>query len=725
MFANVIVDISNDAVDRVFDYVALPDTVVGMRVKVPFGARALLGYVIGLSEDTTFDKSKIKPIISNLENVPKLKPEIVSLIKFMAEKFFLRLSDCIKLAIPSCVRLDTQKEQNTYSISLILDLDTAINIIGKRAKSQLSAVAYLNEQGVVDFSTMVEMFGRTSINALIQKGIISKNANRRLRSPEFESSQVEKNTLTTAQQTAVETIKNKNQTFLIQGVTGSGKTEVYMSVIDDVLLQGKTAIMLVPEISLTPQMMQRFNSRFPGKVAVLHSGLTEGERFDEWNRIFNGEARVVLGARSAVFAPLENVGVIIIDEEHDASYISENNPRYITHEVAEWRARYNKCPLVLGSATPSLDSYLKAKEGKYNLISLPERINGLEMPKIEIIDMLNEVLDGNTTPYSRKLLNKLEECVKNNKQAILFINRRGFASFVMCKECGYRAKCDDCEVSLVYHKEDNELKCHFCGRRYRALTNCPNCNSTSIKYGALGTERVCKDLQELFPNVPIFRYDNDTTRGKNGHKNILSQFANACPSILVGTQMIAKGHDYPNVSFVGILDADVSLYNSDYKANERTFQLVTQVAGRAGRKTNDGYVVLQTYAPKHYVYKFATRYDYNGFFEKELNLRKTTQFPPYSIILRILVSSQSNERAIEVTKKIYDKTQELKEKYGNKILFLQAMPSPVKRIKKNFRYQILTRYIPDSEITCDFYKISDIIEKDVSIFVEQNSNNLR
>lgn len=725
MFANVIVDISNDAVDKVFDYETLPDTVVGMRVKVPFGARSLLGYVIGLNEDTTFDKSKIKPIISNLEDVPKLKSEIVSLVKFMAEKFFLRLSDCIKLAIPSCVRLDTQREQNTYTLSLILDLDTAINIIGKRAKSQLSAVAYLNEQGEADFSAMVEMFGRPSVNALIQKGIILKTASRRLRSPEYENIQIVKNILTPAQEKAVETIKNTNKTFLIQGVTGSGKTEVYMSVIDNALAQGKTAIMLVPEISLTPQMMQRFNSRFPDKVAVLHSGLTEGERFDEWNRIFNGEATVVLGARSAIFAPIENVGAIIIDEEHDSSYISENNPRYVTHEVAQWRARYNKCPLILGSATPSLDSFLKAKEGEYSLISLPERINGLEMPKIEIIDMLNEVLDGNVTPYSRKLLNKLEECVNNKKQAILFINRRGFASFVMCKECGYRAKCDDCEVSLVYHKEDNELKCHFCGKRYRALTNCPNCNSTSIKYGALGTEHVCKDLQELFPNVPIYRYDNDTTRGKNGHKNILAQFSNTSPSILVGTQMIAKGHDYPNVSFVGILDADVSLYNSDYKANERTFQLVTQVAGRAGRKTNDGYVVLQTYAPKHYVYRFASSYNYNGFFEKELNLRKTTQFPPYSMILRILISSQSSEKAVSVTKKLFDKAQELKEKYGNKILFLQAMPSPVKRIKKNFRYQILSRYVPDDKITCDFYNISDIIEKDVSIFVELNPNNLR
>lgn len=725
MFAKVIVDISNDAVDRVFDYLALPDTQIGMRVKVPFGARTVLGYVLDLSESSNLDPSKIKPIIANLEEVPKLKKEILSLVNFMAEKFFLRLSDCIKLVLPSCVRLGTQREQSIYFTTLLLDLDNAINIIGKRAKGQLSAVAYLAEQGEVAYSKMVEMFGRSSINALIQKGIVLKTATRKMRTPEFGSSKCEKHTLTKAQSEAVERIKGKNQTFLIYGVTGSGKTEIYMSVIEDALSKGKTAIMLLPEISLTPQMMQRFNSRFPNKVAVLHSGLTEGERFDEWNRIFSGEARVVLGARSAVFAPVENVGAIIIDEEHDGSYVSENNPRYITHDVAQFRAKYNNCPLVLGSATPSLESYQKALNGEYQLITLPNRINGLEMPQIEIVDMTSELLDGNITPYSRKLLNGLEECIKNKKQAILFINRRGYASFVMCRECGYRAKCDDCEVSLVYHKEDNELKCHFCGKRYRALTNCPNCNSTNIKYGALGTEKVCNDLKKLFPNVPIFRYDNDTTRGKNGHKNILSQFSATSPSILVGTQMIAKGHDYPLVSFVGILDADISLYNSDYKSNERTFQLVTQVAGRAGRKTNDGHVILQTYTPKHYVYKFASNYNYSGFFDKEINLRKTTQFPPFSIILRILISSEINDRAVEVTKKIFDEAQKLKEKYPNQIIFLQAMPSPVKRIKKSYRYQILTRYIPDDKITCDFYKISDIIEKDVSIFVETNPNNLR
>lgn len=724
MYALVSVDISNDAVDRMFDYVALPDTKVGMRVKVPFAGRTVLGYVISLSKTTSFDASKVKSIIKNLESVPRLKPEILELSMYLSRHFFLRLSDAIKLVLPSCVRLDKENEQFNFKLNLILDIDTAINIIGKRAKNQISAVAFLNEQGECDYTQMVNMFGRGSINALIEKGIVGKTSVRKMRSPESSNVSLTKNVLTPMQTRAVDMMKNVDKTFLLKGVTGSGKTEVYMSVIEDALNQGKTAIMLVPEISLTPQMMNRFNSRFPGLAAVLHSGLSEGERYDEWDRIFTGQARVVLGARSAIFAPVENIGAIIIDEEHDSSYVSETNPRFITHDVAEFRARYNHCPLILGSATPSIESYKKALDGEYSLVELPERINGLPLPKIEVVDMVGEVLDGNTTPYSRKLLSHLEKCIEDKKQAILFINRRGFASFMMCRECGYRAKCDDCEISLVYHKEDNELKCHFCGKRYRALTNCPNCHSTNIKYGALGTERVCDDLAKMF-NVPIFRMDNDTTRGKNAHKNLLEKFASTTPSILVGTQMIAKGHDYPNVAFVGILDADVSLYNSDYKSNERTFQLVTQVAGRAGRKNGDGSVVLQTYAPKHYVYRFASNYNYQDFYSKEINVRQTTMFPPFSIILRILVSSASDTRAKEVTKKIYDKALDLKKKYGNKIVFLQAMPSPIKRIQTKYRYQILVRFTPSDEITCDFYSISDIIEKDVSIFVETNPNNLR
>lgn len=725
MYAKVIVDISNDAVDRVFDYVALDDTKVGMRVRVPFAGRTVLGYVIGLSEHTDFDKNKIKPIIKNLESVPKLKPEILQLCLFLAKHFFLRLSDCIKLALPSCVRLDIQHEMLEYNLTPLIDIDTAINMIGKRAKNQLALVATLNEQGSLSYQKAIELFGRTSVNTLVEKGIILKIANRKNRFHYSNTTTVQKNILTQSQFEAVDAIQNNNKTFLLQGVTGSGKTEVYMTIIENCIKENKTAIMLVPEISLTPQMMDRFNSRFPNEVAVLHSGLSEGERFDEWERIFSGNAHVVLGARSAIFAPLENLGVIIIDEEHDSSYVSESNPRFVTHDVAEFRARYNSCPLVLGSATPSIESFHKAKLGQYQLVKLPERINGLEMPKIEIIDMLAEVMDGNTSPFSKKLLAKLDDCINRGKQAILFINRRGYASFVMCRECGYRAKCDDCEVSLVYHKEDNELKCHFCGKRYRMLTNCPNCNSPDIKYGALGTERVVNELKTIYKDIPIYRMDNDTTRKKDGHKKILSEFSNHTPSILVGTQMIAKGHDYPNVSFVGILDADVSLYNSDYKSNERTFQLVTQVAGRAGRKTNDGYVVLQTYAPKHYVYRYAVNYDYDGFYDKEINLRQTTGFPPFSKILRILITSISDNRAREVTKKIFDKANELKLKYGKSIIFLQAMPSPVKRIQTKYRYQILTRFVPDDKITADFYNIVDLVEKDVTIFVEVNPNNLR
>lgn len=725
MFAQVVVDIPNDAVDRVFDYIALENTQVGMRVKVPFAGRLVLGYVIKLTENSQVDPSKLKTIAKNLESTPKLLPEILDLCQFISRHFFLRLSDCIRLALPSCVRLDTQHEQLEFNLTLLQDFETAINIVGKRAKNQIALVAFLNENAEIGFAKAVELFGRQSVNALVEKGIILKTASRKMRAPAVEQSNEQKNILTEAQAKAVQAMAGQNKTFLLKGVTGSGKTEVYMTIIEQAVKQNKTAIMLVPEISLTPQMMQRFNNRFPNDVAVLHSRLTDGERFDEWEKIFSGKAHVVLGARSAIFAPVKNLGVVVIDEEHDSSYVSENNPRYDAHTVAEFRARANNCPLILGSATPSLESYNKALNGSYQLVELKQRINGSIMPDIEIVDMTSEVMDGNMSPFSKSLVAKLDACIKAKKQAILFINRRGFASFVMCRECGYRAKCDDCEVSLVYHKEDNQLKCHFCGKRYKMLTNCPNCNSKNIKYGAIGTEKICEELTNMFKDVPVFRMDNDTTRGKDGHKKILSQFSQTAPSILVGTQMIAKGHDYPLVSLVGILDADISLYNSDYKSNERTFQLVTQVAGRAGRKNADGHVVLQTYTPRHYVYRFAQNYDYEGFFTKEINVRQTTMFPPFSTILRVLVSSVSDERAKQVTKTIYDECLKLKEKYGKSVMFLQAMPAPVKKIQTKYRYQILTRFVPSDTITADFYKVSDRIEKDVSIFVETNPNNLR
>ena len=725
MIAEVVVDISNDNVDRVYDYIALADTKVGARVKVPFANRTVLGYVLKLKQKSSVDEKKLKTIKQNLDLSPLIKTELLEMTEWLASRFFLRKADVFKLLLPSIIRNDLVKDKTEDYVSLLVDVDTALQQIGSRAKSQISAVGFLSNNGEVKRSILTEMFGSQIVKTLIDKGIVSLRSERVFRKINTGEKNEKRVKLNLEQQSAVETITNKNATFLLKGVTGSGKTEVYMNVIERALSENKTAIMLVPEISLTPQMVNRFSTRFPDIVAVLHSGLSDGEKYDEWKRIFDGEAKVIVGARSAIFAPIENLGVIIIDEEHDGSYLSETNPRYNTEDVAIFRARYNKCPLILGSATPKIESYQKALEGEYKLVELNKRVNDLEMPTIQIVDMLTEIMDGNTTPYSRLMLSKIRDAVDNKKQAILFINRRGYASFMMCRECGYIAKCDDCAVSLVYHKDDSELKCHFCGKRYRALTNCPECKSKNIKYGALGTEKVCNDLKELFPNVPIFRMDNDTTRRKDSYQKILSEFSSSSPSILVGTQMIAKGHDYPNVAFVGILDADVSLYTSDYRSTERTFQLVTQVAGRTGRKNNDGFVVLQTYAPKHYVYRFASIYDYTGFFEKEINLRQTTQFPPYTTIIRILISGEDEKKVLATTKQIYETTLQIKDKYGKMVAFLQAMASPVKRIQKKYRYQILARVQNHDNIIAEFYRASDIIAKDVSIFVEQNPNNLR
>ena len=725
MIAEVVVDISNDSVDRVYDYIALEDTKLGSRVKVPFANRLVLGYVLRLKDTSDVDESKLKTIKQNLDELPLIKQEMLDMTEWLASRFFLRKADVFKLLLPSIIRHDLVKEKTIQIIHLNCDIEEAINKVGNRAKNQLACVAFLNEQGECNKLKLNEMFGATAVKSLIDKSIVTVFEERVMRSKSFEVIKDNRVKLNDGQRRAVERILTENGVFLLKGVTGSGKTEVYMNVIESVLAEGKTAIMLVPEISLTPQMLNRFSSRFPGIVAVLHSGLSDGEKYDEWKRIFDGEAKVVLGARSAIFAPVENLGAVIIDEEHDSSYVSDSNPRYVTEDVAIFRSNYNKCSLILGSATPKIETYKKALDNEFKLIELNERVNNLSMPQIQIVDMLGEIMDGNTTPYSKALLSRLEKCVENKKQAILFINRRGYASFMMCRECGYLAKCDDCAVSLVYHKEDSELKCHFCGKRYRVLTNCPNCNSKNIKYGALGTEKVCNDLKEMFPNIPIFRMDNDTTRKKDGHKQILSEFANSTPSILVGTQMIAKGHDYPNVAFVGILDADVSLYTSDYRSTERTFQLVTQVAGRTGRKNNDGYVVLQTYAPKHYVYRFASMYDYVSFYEKEVNLRATTKFPPFTTIIRILVSGEDEKKVLDATKKIYDTTLQIKEKYGNMVTFLQAMSSPVKRIQKKYRYQILARVQNYDNVIAEFYKASSNIYKDVSVFVERNPNNLR
>ena len=721
-FANVIIDQDAKALDREFVY-TIPDDLevnLGERVVVPFGARVLEGFVVDIIDKTDFDVSKIKSIIRTVDGFAVIKKEMLSLMHYMADNLHLKLASILRLFLPSEMRTGKVKELKVRYVKLKnKDVTTP-----KNAKKQAEIIEYLKENDITKFSDVSSEFGYAPLSALVKKGDVIVYFEEKKRAVEYDKIASTKRELTPLQQRAVDTIK-ENKTYLLHGVTGSGKTEVYMNLIERALNQNKTALMLVPEISLTPQVLANFKARFGEEVALIHSGLSAGERFDEWRRIFFGEARVVVGARSAIFSPIENLGIIIIDEEHEQSYISESNPRYDTHEIAEFRRKYNDCILVLGSATPSIDSYLKALEGEYELVEMPVRVNGMEMPKIVIVDMLNELRHGNNEIFSIPLMAELGNVVEKKKQAMIFINRRGFSSFQRCRECGYVAKCKDCDVSLVYHRYENKLKCHYCGKRYRALDICPSCGSHNIKQGAIGTERVVEELKRYFPDVPIFRMDNDTTSTKGAHRSILSQFREAKPGILVGTQMIAKGHDFEDVILVGIIDADQSLYQADYRSIERTFQLITQVSGRAGRSKEQGKVILQTYSPRHYVYRYAQNYDFKGFFKKEANLRKVTNFPPYTKVLRILFSHEDENIVAKEIKVCYNKVQEVKEKYKDDFIYLDVMKSPLNRIKTKYRYQILTRFKlgKAKEIEDEIYKCVDEKAKS-SIFFEINPQNL-
>ena len=723
MFAKIIIDQDAKALDRVFEYI-VPDDMqidIGDRVYVPFGSRVLQGFVIELAKTCEYDESKLKKIISKLDEFSVIKSQMISLMHFMVKKNHLKYSSILRLFLPSEMREGKVKEifKTFYSLR-----EGFQDLVSTRAKKQLEIVEYLKEHNKESAAVLSEKFGYSALKALAEKGALEKEQEQIFRSPQFVRMTDKRVNLNEYQQRAVESIKD-DKTYLLHGVTGSGKTEVYMNLIERELSNGKNAIMLVPEISLTPQIMSNFKNRFGDLVALLHSGLSAGERFDEWKRLFSGQARIAIGARSAIFAPLENLGIIIVDEEHEQSYISESNPRYDTHDVAMYRAKANGCPLVLGSATPSIDSYKKAKDGEYELIELPVRANGKEMPAIEIIDMMSELRAGNSGMFSNKLLAELVNVVNNKKQAMIFINRRGYSSFMRCRECGYIAKCTDCDVSLVYHKEDNRLKCHYCGKQYRVLSKCPKCGSDHIKQGAVGTEQVANKLQEMFPDVKILRMDNDTTSTKNSHQKILTEFKNSKPAILVGTQMIAKGHDFEDVVLVGIVDGDQTLYHTDYRSTERTFQLITQVAGRAGRSAAEGRVILQTYSPKHYVYKFASNYDYKGFYRKEINIRQTAQFPPFTRIIRILFSDSNENSVRELLKVCYTEIEKLKEKYGREIIYLDAMKSPIQRVQGKYRYQIMMRLNLDhaDEIENEAFEIVDKATKQ-SVFFEINPQNL-
>lgn len=582
------------------------------------------------------------------------------------------------------------------------ELENITKSIGKSAFKQIELVEYISSLDIIKLKDLMIATNSSlqTIKSLEKKGYIlieEREINRLEVDKDIEH--YEKIKLSENQKICVDTIYEdyvggKNKTYLLHGVTGSGKTEVYLQLIEKILLLEKQAIVLVPEISLTPQTVERFAGRFGESVAILHSGLSLGERYDEWRKIKTGKAQIAVGARSAVFAPFSDLGLIIIDEEHETSYKSSRNPKYNTIEVAKKRCEIEGALLVLGSATPSIETYYKAKKGEIELLILPDRANKKELPQIEIVDMKEELDLGNKTIFSKKLYDGIVKNLKNKEQTILFLNRRGFSTFVSCRKCGFVLKCDSCDISLTYHNSSDNLRCHYCGLSKRLPSTCPECKSNYLKHFGIGTQKVEELVRNEFPNARVARMDLDTTSKKGSHEKILTKFKKGETDILIGTQMISKGLDFPNVTLVGIIAADTSLNLPDFKSAERTFQLLTQVGGRTGRGKLDGHVVLQTYEPEHYSIKMAQTHDYISFYEEEIGLRKAFDYPPFTNIINLVFSSMQERKVMEISNKVFNKlSNDIKKKlpYYKLSNILGPNPSLVYKVKDRYRFQILLK----------------------------------
>ncbi len=717
MFAQVIVDIAHSDVDRLFSY-AVPEGMrlaPGQHVLVPFGRgnKPLEGFVLALSETAPETAAHIKPVSRALEPYPIFTEQQLSLARWMQQSYHCVLVDALRLMIPSQLRGGRIQEKTLRTVRVAdgLDMETARASLLKKdgapkAPRQLEVFELLAKAAMPMSVQDITAFlpgAEGAISALLKKGLLAENECVTFRRPagarKPESPAVE---LTAAQQAAIETIcagmQTGQGTFLLHGVTGSGKTEIYMHCISRCIAEGRQAILLVPEISLTPQTMGLFRARFGENVAVLHSRLSAGERFDEWRRIRLGMVQVAVGARSAVFAPFENLGLIVVDEEHEQSYQSELSPRYHALEVARKRCTMAKAPLILGSATPGIQSYYRAKTGLYTLIELPERVQQRPMPEINIVDMREEFLRGNNGIFSGALHKALGSCLRAGKQAILFMNRRGYSTFVSCRGCGHVFQCTDCDISMTYHRTEERVKCHYCGHTEPVPTVCPNCGRPFVKYFGIGTQQVEEQLLQQFPGVKALRMDMDSTRTKDAHEHMLSAFARGEAQVLIGTQMVAKGLDFPDVTLVGVIAADSTLYLPDYRSAERTFQLLTQVAGRAGRDEFPGSVVVQTYSPGHPSIRFARTHDYKGFFTYELAQRRAALFPPFALFVRALFTGTDEQQlhadGIRFGKGLEEAIRDaLGREHSQELLFLCASPAPIYKKQGVYRFQVLVKLL--------------------------------
>lgn len=786
--ASIIVDVPAKQTDRAFDYL-IPKHLIGaiqpgMRVVVPFGPRKIQGFVVGIKQESEFDK--LREVIEPMDLTPILNDELLQLGNWLTETTLCYKISAYQVMLPAALKAKYEKKlrlsekidnfkslpdeiQTIFTNQNVVLWEDAIkhgslSLLQKEAanghieilyevkervkkkkvkyisralakdelieeKEKLSPQAirqiemidyFLHTDGAVEQRELLSLLGSSHavIKGLVKKGILTEIEKEVYRDP-FEEREFPRTAplpLTLDQENALSPIiasveEKQHDIFLLYGVTGSGKTEVYLQSIQKVLQKGKEAIVLVPEISLTPQMVQRFKGRFGNEVAVLHSGLSAGEKYDEWRKIQRKEVRVVVGARSAIFAPFENLGIIIIDEEHETSYKQEDNPRYHARDVAIERARKHHCPVILGSATPSLESFARAKKDVYKLLKMPKRMNNQSLPFVEIVDMREELRDGNRSMFSRVLLEKIIDRIEKKEQIVLFLNKRGHSSFVMCRGCGYVVNCPNCDISLTYHRFSEQMKCHYCGYEAQVPKECPECSSEHIRYFGTGTQKVQEELAKVLPEAKVIRMDVDTTSRKGSHEKLLGQFQEGHADILLGTQMIAKGLDFPNITLVGVLSADTMLNLPDFRSSEKTFQLLTQVSGRAGRHELAGEVVIQTYTPEHYSVELAGEQDYDRFYEKEMMIRKIHRYPPFYYIALITVSHEELMKVISITEKI---TAFVSNRLSKDAICLGPVASPIPRIKNRYRYQCLIKYKREPELTIYLKKILDHYQQEIA-----------
>jgi primosomal protein N' (replication factor Y) len=720
MVAHVLVELGAKTIDKTFTYI-IPDNMIerakiGVRVLVSFGKKQVNGFILGLSEYSS-SEYELKEIIDIIDDKPVLNDELLELGKYISDKTLCYLIEAYQTMLPLALKAKYGKNINIKQ-EIYIELNINPNDINKYklSKSSIEIINLLLKNKVMLKKDLTKV-SISSVNTLLSKSIIKEVSQEVYRTIPFNKNNYEKVTLNDDQKKVVNQVKNsfnKSETFLLYGVTGSGKTEVYMELVDEVIRQGKQAIILVPEISLTPQMVSRFKNRFDNKVAILHSGLSDGEKYDEWRKIERNEVSIAIGARSAIFAPFNNIGIIVIDEEHATTYKQENHPRYNTIDIAIWRSNYHHAPVLLGSATPSLESFARAQKGVYKLLEMPNRINNKSLPKIDIIDMKEEVKKGNRH-FSSLLFDKINDKLKKNEQVILLLNRRGYSPIISCRNCGYTAKCPNCDISLTYHKYSNTLRCHYCGYGNKMLDTCPSCHGKDITTLGMGTEKIEEELNKLFPSSKVIRMDIDTTTKKGSHAKILDDFRQGKYNILLGTQMIAKGLDFPNVTLVGVLNGDTSLNIPDFRSGERTFQLLSQVAGRAGRKDLEGEVVIQTYNPEHYSIECTKHHDYVGFYNQEMLIRKKLKYPPYFFITLVRILSKDYNLGIEESKKVSDY---LKNKIGDKSIILGPSTANLYKVNNIYRFQCIIKYKEQGDISIALKELIDHYRNNPKINIE-------